>query len=325
EMVHPDDQEKISQIQHFLLSDTLSMIIEMDLRLLIDSQDKRSQKILWIYCQLNKIKYQKEIVNLLNIIDITESKLLENRLILQDKMASLGRVAASIAHEIRNPLSGISLTLDHIKKNCHQPEQAELVKESIANIETDISKINSIIKLVLDFSRPFHLQLGKYDINLCITKAVQLSLTLLRKSDIQLNIEISEEPIVAFIDPQLIEQVILNLITNAAEALYNTQGQKSISISSLSKKEIAEIRICDSGPGIPDNLKDKIFEPFFTTKSSGVGIGLSLCQRIVFDHHGMINVSRSDLGGAEFSIHIPLEKKDESYIVSLFRSFINYF
>jgi C4-dicarboxylate-specific signal transduction histidine kinase len=112
------------------------------------------------------------------------------------------------------------------------------------------------------------------------------------------------------LDASLFEQVMLNLLTNAAEALRHI-GKKRISVRTALEKKAVVIRVGDSGPGVPEGLRDKIFDPFYTTKSDGTGIGLSLCQRIINDHHGTLTVEQSAWGGAEFVIALTTEPEQE--------------
>ena len=115
----------------------------------------------------------------------------------------------------------------------------------------------------------------------------------------------SDQILQVHIDSQLIEQVLLNMLTNAAEALKDIQGRKAIAIASTMEKDKIIRRIGDSGPGVEADIQEKIFDPFYTTRTDGSGIGLSICQRIISDHGGRIEVSKSELGGAEFIIRIP--------------------
>ncbi len=108
----------------------------------------------------------------------------------------------------------------------------------------------------------------------------------------------------------MIEQVVLNLITNAAEAMKNVDGAKQIKVTSSAENNRILVRISDSGPGVPLNLREKIFDPFYTTKSEGTGIGLSLSHRTITDHGGSLSVFESKWGGAEFVIDIPIAKPD---------------
>ena len=106
-------------------------------------------------------------------------------------------------------------------------------------------------------------------------------------------------------DPRMIEEVIVNLIANAADAMEHTDGAKNIHIRSSAENGRIVAKIADEGPGVPPVLKDKIFDPFFTTKNDSTGIGLNLCQRIIQDHGGTISVGRGQSGGAEFVIVLP--------------------
>lgn len=246
---------------------------------------------------------------MINMIDVTETKDLEKAIQLREKMASLGYVAAGLAHEIRNPLSGINLILDIIRENLEASENAQDSKELINQAQEAANKIESVIKRILDFSRPYEPHLTLENINVPVKEAVKLSQTVLRKSGINIQTDMDERIPKLYIDVQLMEQVLLNLINNAAEAMKNIKDQKIVRISSVREHGDILLKISDSGIGIPAEIRGKIFDPFFTTKSDGSGIGLSLCQKIIDNHGGIIKVSRSKLGGAEFRIKIPIEKR----------------
>ncbi|MEJ2724661.1 MAG: ATP-binding protein, partial [Deltaproteobacteria bacterium] len=129
----------------------------------------------------------------------------------------------------------------------------------------------------------------------------------LRKRGIKLEKILAEPMSTVRADPSLIEQVMLNLITNAAEAMKTVEGPKKIEIISSMEDERVMVKISDSGPGVPSHLRDKIFDPFYTTKNGSTGIGLSLSHRIIADHGGSLEISSSKWGGAEFKIEIPVE------------------
>ncbi len=131
----------------------------------------------------------------------------------------------------------------------------------------------------------------------------------MRKSGVQISIDLSTDIPKCNADPQMIEQVILNLITNASEAMQNMDKDKRINISSSMENYTVCIRVCDSGPGVPNDILNNILDPFYTTKSDSSGIGLSICHRIITDHGGSIDISTAELGGAEFSIRIPINRK----------------
>jgi signal transduction histidine kinase len=110
-------------------------------------------------------------------------------------------------------------------------------------------------------------------------------------------------------DKNLIEEMILNLLNNAAEAMKNMETGKKIWVASGVEDNDIVIRVSDSGPGVPQAIRDKIFDPYFTTKHEGTGIGLSFCHRISTDHGGSLTVSDSHFGGAEFCIQIPIHSQ----------------
>ncbi len=243
-----------------------------------------------------------------SFLDITRAKELEHLLRIQDKMTSLGRVAAGIAHEIRNPLSGINIYLNTLEKIYDRAENLDKVKQILRQIQSASSKIESVIKRVIDFSKPSEPKLVLTDINQPIEEAINLSSVTLRKSGIKIEKILANDLPLCHVDPLLIEEVILNLVTNATEAMKNMDGVKIIKVTSSMKKNSILIRVSDSGPGVNSGLKDKIFDPFYTTKNGSTGIGLSLCHRIITDHGGSLRVSTSKLGGAEFVIEIPIKE-----------------
>ena len=183
--------------------------------------------------------------------------------------------------------------------------------------ESDPLKDSALIPLIKqeinrDVVREIDTNIALTDINESIEEAVNLSSVTLRKKGIKLEKALARGLPRCHADRQLIEQVILNLVTNAAQAMRKTEGPKRIEIASSEEDNHVIIRVSDSGPGVPLNARDKIFDPFFTTKSDSSGIGLSLSHRIITDHGGSLDVTASKWGGAEFRIEIPVEKRMES-------------
>lgn len=251
---------------------------------------------------------------LTNMMDITQTIKLEHQIMINDKMTSLGRIATGIIHELRNPLSGINIYLSSLRKMCdasggQQLEDVEKVETIVERVQSASNKIEAVIKRVMDFSKPGISKLVLTDLNQTIEEAASLCSVTLRRKGISLEKNFQGGILQCYIDPQLIEQVILNLVTNAGQAVEHTRGEKKIELSSWREQNWACISVDDSGPGIPQALRGKIFDPFFTTKEEGIGIGLSLCQRIIADHGGVLDVDTSSLGGAKFRIKIPIEKR----------------
>ena len=307
ESIHPDDVEKVTEFYQWLTAGEVRTL-DTDFRLYVpgDVDGKRQTK--WVYCRASSVEYGGKPAILCNLMDITRSKELEQLLKIQDKMTSLGRVAAGIAHEIRNPLSGINIYLSTLEKIYDKGESIDKVIEIIAQLKSASNKIESVIKRVMDFSKPGEPKLVRIDINEPISEAVNLSSVTLRKSGLKIEKALADDLPPCRADSQMIEEVILNLIINAAEAMINIDGVKKIEVMSSRENDRIVVRVSDSGPGVPSNLRDEIFDPFYSTKNGSTGMGLSLSHRIITDHGGSLSVSRSKWGGAEFRVELPTEK-----------------
>ena len=241
-------------------------------------------------------------------MDVSRSKELERLLRIRDKMSALGRVAAGIAHEIRNPLSGINIYLNTLEKIYDKRENLEKVKGILRKIQSASIKIEFVIKRVMDFSKPSEPKFVLTDINKPIEEALNLSEVTLRKGRIKLEKTLASDLPLCQADPNLIEQVILNLINNATEAMQDMRKGKKIEITSSLEKNCILITVSDSGPGVPLAMRDQLFDPFYSTKNNGTGIGLSIANRIITDHGGSMDISKSKWGGAEFRVELPIKK-----------------
>ena len=310
--VHPDDIDKIKRSYESILSGKVQTV-QLDFRVSPTGKFGSRTDIRWLQCRANAFSYLGEKAVLFNTIDITRAKELESLVIVKHKMSSLGRVAAGIAHEIRNPLTGINTYLYTLEGICRadkfESDNIQMIKKIAGQIQVASNKIESVIKRVLDFSKPSTPEMSKMNLNQSILEAINLSAATLRKNGIKTVTFLSENLPNCYGDSHLIEQVILNLINNATKAMNKEDDTNIIKITSYSENQIIFISVGDSGPGVPLNMKDKIFDPFFTTHSDGSGIGLSLAQRIIADHGGTISVGASELGGAEFTIELPVEKR----------------
>ncbi|MCD4722590.1 MAG: PAS domain S-box protein [Desulfobacula sp.] len=307
--VYLEDRARIKQLYTQLLSNKIRHI-ETDFRYCPFGKDKADQEIRWALLSATKIDYLGVESILTNIMDITDSKEVENFLRIQDKMTSLGRVTAGIAHEIRNPLSGIYIYLKALKKIYNQMGDITKVVSIIDKIELASYKIESIIKRVMDFSKPSQPQFIMTNLNDYIDEVTKLTSVTLRKSGIQFEKYLNPNISKCFAEPHLIEQVILNLITNAAEAMKEFQGEKLIILKTFKNDNHIVISVRDTGPGIPLARQTKIFDPFYTTKFNSSGIGLSICHRIILDHGGSLKCHTPENGGAKFIIELPLKSKE---------------
>jgi PAS domain S-box-containing protein len=304
--IHPDDIERVQKFSAGL-SSRKTKPSDINFRFVPTEKEDSLSEMLWVNCRASKIEFRGRDAILVNMMDVTQTKKLEHLLTIQDKMASLGRVAAGIAHEIRNPLSGINIYLNTLQKLYERgEEQTEKVRDIFQHVKSASAKIESVIRRVMDFSKPSEPKFILADINQPIEEAIKLTTVTMRKSGIQVDTALSEGLPKCRFDPQLMEVAILNLINNAADAMKKIPGEKKIQVISSAKEKYVDIRILDSGPGIPVEFREMIFDPFYTTKPDSTGIGLSLCHRIISDHGGSIRIKTSKLGGAEFIIKIPV-------------------
>jgi PAS domain S-box-containing protein len=307
--IHPEDVGKVKEFSRNMTSGN-NRTQDIEFRFFPVGNMDSGPDMKWVYCRTSSIEYKGKEAILLTLMDMTRAKELEHLLRIQDKMASLGRVAAGIAHEIRNPLSGINIYLNTLQKIYDRSERLDKVKTIIEHLQSASAKIESVIRRVMDFSKPGEPKFVLTTINEPIEEALQLSAVSMRKRGIKVEKTLSEALPPCYLDPHMIEEVILNLITNAAEAVKNMTGEKTIAVSSSAENKHIVVRISDSGPGVSKNRRDKIFDPFYSTKNGSTGIGLSLSHRIITDHGGSLSVTQSKLGGAEFVIEMPIKNQE---------------
>ena len=309
--IHPEDVEKVKVGFQRIVSG-LDTILDMDFRFFFTAQDGSDPEMKWVHCRANLIQYGGKHAVIVNKLDVTRAKELEILVRTEDKMASLGRIASGMAHEIRNPLSGINIYLSNLEKIVDREDNNDKAKEIIGELQSASNRIESVIKRVVDFSRPSEPKLLLININEPIQSAVNFSLAALRKSGIIVSTVLADDLPLLDADPHLIEQVILNLITNAKEAMKNMADDKVIRVMSSGQHDRIIITISDTGPGVPSRMRNKVFDPFYTTKSGNTGIGLSLCKRIVADHGGTLVVDSNEWGGAAFRIELPVAREKET-------------
>jgi len=230
------------------------------------------------------------------------------QLLQAEKMSSLGELAAGVAHQLNNPLGGITLFTKLMMEEYDLPKGA---KKDLERISRDAQRCSNIVKELLTFSRQTGNEMHPRDINhvleetLLILENQTLFQNILIKKDLQKSL-----PLVP-LDIQKIKHVFMNIFLNAADAMEN-KGVLSLSTRLGSRKDRIIIKICDTGTGIPKDILVKIFDPFFTTKEQGkgTGLGLSLAYRIVEDHGGKINAENNDKRGAAFRIELKTASRD---------------
>lgn len=309
ERVHPDDVERAKEFYNMAKRAEVRNV-DVDFRYHSWEKEGIPSQLKWLKSRGSIIQYQGRDALLLNMLDVTKARRLERMVTMQDKMASLGHVAAGLAHEIRNPLSGINIYLNMLGKIIETGEGLHKLPGIIDRMQEASLRIDAVIRRIMDFSKPSEPRFTLSDINVPIEDAIGLAAVTLRKAGIVIEAHLTTGKGLCRLDPHMIEQVLMNLITNAAEAMQGIKGDKRIDISSSIESRRVVVRVADSGPGIPPHLRAKVFDPFYTTKSDSTGIGLSLCHRIITDHQGYLRVDESALGGAEFIIELPRVREE---------------
>lgn len=256
----------------------------------------------------------RRVGTVLVIRDVTEKARMEAAMANAQKLESIGVLAGGIAHEIRNPLSSINISISSIERACGasaglEPETKGKIDLILEQMKSAAAKMGLIVQRVLDYSKPFPPRKEAVDLNKVIEEAVRLSLSTLRKREIAVLKDLAPDLTMCRVDVQMIEQVLVNLITNACQAMEGIERAKRLEIASSVQDGRIVLRVSDSGPGVPPAFREKVFDPFFTTRKDGSGIGLSFSHRIVIDHGGALRVGTSRWGGAEFRIEIPVAKE----------------
>lgn len=229
--------------------------------------------------------------------DITERKRSEAALRRQEALAQLGKMAAVVAHEVRNPLAGIRGAVEIIGRRL-PPDGPEspIVSEIVARIDT----LNDIVEDMLLFARPRPLSIAPLTLGDVISETTAFLHNDQRLSGVRLDTAIDEATILA--DGDQLKLVLLNLILNAAQAM---QHRGTVRVTARQTADGCEIRIADTGPGIADDVRERLFEPFFTTKSRGTGLGLATARRIVEAHGGTIRLESRSEGGTVAIVQLP--------------------
>ncbi len=235
--------------------------------------------------------------------DISSRKRLENYMIQTEKMYALGQLSAGIAHEIRNPLFALRNDLDYLRR---KTEAESPLQEVYGEMEEGLSRLDHIVQAILDYSRPHRMQFDRYDLRETIEKSLALVRKQLQRHRIHIQTEIDETLPPVEMDAHQIEQVLVNLITNAMRAVSGGEGHIIVRARHLNDQAV--IQITDNGCGIPDSVLPRIFDPFFTMYPDGTGLGLTIVQRIIEQHSGTIQVESKVGHGTTFTVRLPLRQ-----------------
>ncbi len=236
--------------------------------------------------------------------DITDIKKMHQMMTMVDRLSSLGIIAASIAHEVKNPLAGVRIMAQTLYKEL-EPEK----REYAARIMKQIDKIDGMIKKLLSYAKPRAPHPVPFNLHSVVEEVVAVLRDRAEKSGIKITLSVNQS-IVVTADPAQIQQVIMNLILNSIEVMEKTGGIIEIEAgeSTIVNPELGKpyifLKVRDTGPGIPPEAQQKVFYPFYTTKDGGTGLGLFVVYQLVKENGGMVEVQSEQGKGTEFIVYL---------------------
>ena len=246
---------------------------------------------------------------ILVIRDLTEQRKLEEQMQREKRLTAMGELASGVAHEIRNPLNTIGTIVQQLNKDFKPQNDSEEYHELASLVQEEVKRINETVQDFLRFSRPEPIQPEKFHIRPFLEQIEKQYHYLLSERNINLEIKTTWQGEV-FWDKRQIRQVVLNIIQNAIDAI-EKDGNIILSLQ-LSNIDDIEIKISDDGHGMSEDIRSNIFNLYFTTKAQGTGIGLSIVQRIISEHGGIITVDSESDNGTSFIIRLPIHFKSIS-------------
>ena len=245
------------------------------------------------------------VVGALGIVrDVTDEKRLVEQLLQQEKLAAIGQLVSGVAHELNNPLAGL-LAFSQLLMS--QPETTEERQRAVESINHEARRASKIVRNLLTFARRHQPERQATDLNQIVTDTVELRRYALRVARVELVLDLDQSLPQTWADPFQLQQVVLNLLTNAEQAMEGWTGERKISFETRQRGETLVLDVRDSGPGIDERSLDRLFTPFYTTKAvgKGTGLGLSISDAIVREHAGEITVRSTPGEGATFTVELP--------------------
>ncbi|MFK8114321.1 MAG: nitrogen regulation protein NR(II) [Rubripirellula sp.] len=261
------------------------------------------ERVLRAFCQNLSDINDNQIGFVLQLSDVTTRILIDDRLRRMERYMGLGSMAVGLHHEIKNPLAALSLHVQLLEEQLDEQGISDEAHGMIGIIKTEVTRIGGVLEGFRDFASISTLNCEKVDVQGIVERQVQLIApqATQQRINVQTVFPDGAMPQVAA-DRIRLEQVLLNLLVNSMEAM-PTGGE--LKIRALPTKDSVRLEVTDSGPGIPDDLKDSVFDPYFTTKSEGTGLGLALCDKIMRHHHGSLEF-RSSTHATTFVMTIPI-------------------
>jgi histidine kinase len=279
-------------------------------------QIRKDGKAIYVNIRISSSEFDGKQVLLVTISDITLRLMAEQHLIQAGKMATLGEMATGVAHELNQPLSVIKTASSFLRRKAagHEPIPEDILRTMVEEIDGHVDRASKIINHMREFGRKSDVEREKVQVNTVLKRAVDFFHQQLKLREIEVVQDLHEDLPEILADPNRLEQVFVNLLLNARDAIEkngerqeNKEPEKRITLKTSLDQDMVVIEVADTGPGIPEAILDRIFEPFFTTKKvgKGTGLGLSISYGIVHDYDGSIHVESTEGEGTTFIIKFP--------------------
>jgi two-component system sensor histidine kinase HydH len=258
---------------------------------------------------VSRIKDENDVFlgNVLLFKDLTDVRELRREVARSQRLASVGRLAAGVAHEIRNPLSSIKGFATYFKERYPDRPQDQ---QTAAIMIQEVDRLNRVVGQLLEFSRPISIKPQSISLPALLDDTLKLIADRATEKNLTVNVQNDFGRNEARVDPDRISQILLNLYLNAIDAMEDG-GQLTVRLSSANDDNDICIAVSDTGHGIRPEHLARVFDPYFTTKTSGTGLGLAIAYNIVEAMGGSIKVSSAETRGTTFSLLLPLQKEDK--------------
>ena len=291
----PDSLSLCEYHQQWLAGESTPKAIEYTLKRQGNLQTFR------VSCQSLTDNGSSRIGTVIQISDVTERKLIEDRMRRMERYMGLGSLAVGLHHEIKNPLAGLSLHVQLLEEQLEPNQPSDEVKSMLDVIRSEVARIGGVLECFRDFASIIHVEL--HNVELCELIQGQINFIRPQAHDQKIEVELVEcEPSIEIsADQGRLEQVLLNLFINAIDAM---PAGGRILVSAIEQGSQVLLKITDTGTGIPKKLADKVLDPYFSTKTKGTGLGLAFCDKIMRQHQGSIDFETSP-DGTTFTLTFP--------------------
>ncbi|HXG66359.1 MAG TPA: ATP-binding protein, partial [Blastocatellia bacterium] len=235
---------------------------------------------------------------------------LEEKLNQAERAAVIGRLTQAVAHEIRNPLNVINLSIDHASRKFAPEDEARRKQFTrlLSSVKDEIARLKHLVSDLLNFGRPAHLSVQEVDMRQLVDDTIALVRPQADEQGVSVIIDHDDSPAVVRGDPERLKSCVSNIAINALQAM---PGGGKLSARVHRANGLVEVNISDTGGGISEENLGKVFEPYFSTKQSGFGLGLAVTKKIIVEHNGSIEVQSRVAEGTTFTLKLPAVNEDE--------------